>query len=51
MISMNEKTPKKFISQSDGLTSINQLIDNSANDIFSFSDTSSATERILIIPK
>ena len=48
MMIMTEKLP---INHSGGLTSIKQLIDSTANELFSFSDSSSATERFVIISK
>ena len=45
---MTEKLP---VNHSNGLTSIKQLVDGTANELFSFSDSSSATERFVIIRK
>lgn len=37
------------MSQTPGLTSINQLVDDTNNEIFSFQDSTSKTEMVLVV--
>lgn len=45
----NQKIPILSMSQTGGLTSIEQIIDITSNEIFSFNDNTSATEEILVV--
>lgn len=45
---LNTKISTILVSQTAGLTSIGQLIDSTANEIFSFKDSASRTEDILV---
>lgn len=43
------KIPIISMSQTPGLTSINQLVDDTNNEIFSFQDGTSKTEMVLVV--
>lgn len=53
MINMHEeklgRIPIISVSKTPGLTSIEQLVDSSSNEIFSFQDSTSKTEEILVV--
>lgn len=45
----NVKIPTISVSQTGGLTSIEQLVDSTSNEIFSFEDSTSEIEEISIV--
>ena len=49
IVSGPEEMPSLSLSQTPGLTSVTQLVDATANELFSFPPTTSKTEQILII--
>lgn len=44
-----ERRPVMSMSKTPGLTSNEQLVDSTANEIFSFQETTSETEEILVV--
>ena len=44
-----ERRPVMSMSKTPSLTSIEQLVDSTANEIFSFQETTSETEEILVV--